>query len=36
MRHIFAFIFLGIATLFSWAAMGFVYIGQCFVDEDET
>lgn len=34
MKTIFAFIFLGIASLLSMAAMGFTYIGQAFIEED--
>jgi hypothetical protein len=33
MKTILAFIFLGIACLFSMAAMGFTYIGEALTDE---
>jgi hypothetical protein len=34
LKHIFAFIFLGIGMLFAFAAMGFTYVGECFTEED--
>ena len=35
LKHIFAFIFLGIGMLFAFAAMGFTYVGQCFTEAAE-
>jgi hypothetical protein len=32
MKTVLAFIFLGIAMLFAWAAMGFTYIGEALTD----